>query len=254
MSWCDKLASTASVGLRFDYHFVSGDALLRALSPILDRLPVGEKTRFSITHHDSVGLTFSTDDGFEYGADPAKMFVGFKHRMKARAVSGGPPVMEMLSKPLPYTQLLPEVSSRVIEAAMLLPDVNKRNLKRIGVVATTLVADEDVPPGIERFVKYMGRPWDGSIEHFGFQLTAEVGEGKGWIDQCHHSIARPEDKDQLMTLNFDYQRIYSKPTTVSHESLKTLLDDVREDALEYFEDLAEGNRFDEDLIGKTASI
>jgi len=38
MSWCDKLASTPSVGLKFDYHFGPSSDILDVLTPILDPL------------------------------------------------------------------------------------------------------------------------------------------------------------------------------------------------------------------------
>ena len=55
MSWCDKLASTASVGFRLSYHFASAEAVIQALSPILDKLVEGERMRFAMNEGDPLG-------------------------------------------------------------------------------------------------------------------------------------------------------------------------------------------------------
>ncbi|MDA0306951.1 MAG: hypothetical protein O3B76_11835, partial [Proteobacteria bacterium] len=97
MSWCDKLASTPSVGFKLDYHFASGDEILHALGPILNNWVEGDKSQFSILRHESFVVELSTNDGFHYGVEPSKIHVTFTHKMKVKPVSGGPPVMEMLS-------------------------------------------------------------------------------------------------------------------------------------------------------------
>jgi hypothetical protein len=50
LSWCDKLASTPGAGLKLDYHFVSADALINALSPVLDRMVEGDKPKFTMNN------------------------------------------------------------------------------------------------------------------------------------------------------------------------------------------------------------
>jgi hypothetical protein len=53
-------------------------------------------------------ISFITHDGFKYSATEAIVSVAFNHRLRYRATSAGPPVMEMLSKPMPFTKLLPD--------------------------------------------------------------------------------------------------------------------------------------------------
>jgi hypothetical protein len=55
--------------------------------------------------------------------------------------------MEMLSKAMPFTALLPQVSSRLLEATLLLPDIQKRRVRRVGIITTTPIAERDIPPG-----------------------------------------------------------------------------------------------------------
>lgn len=143
LSWCDRLASTAAAGFSLTPHFATLDAV-RSLSPILD--PMVDAFRnptFSISEGSSGGIAITTRDGFLYHVDHSRVSVAFNHRMKATPVSGGPPIMEMLSTPLPYTELLSEVSSRLVTAARLLPGLSERKIFQVGIVSTTRVAYED---------------------------------------------------------------------------------------------------------------
>jgi hypothetical protein len=248
VSWCDKLASTPSVGLKIDSRFLSSSSVLNALAPILDRWVEGDKLRFSIERQDPFNLVFTTDDGFQYGIEQSKIYVNFTHRIKPKATSGGPPVMEMLSQALPYTTLLPQAAERVVEAALLVPDGKGRQVTRIGIVATTTVAREDLPPGIVRFIEYLGRPWRGSVPGLSLQIIGDIGKASTWTDRCIHAVNKPEETDELVTLSFDWQRTLATGRAITSDNLNELFLSAQKAALQYFEDLAEGNRFDEELL------
>jgi hypothetical protein len=249
LSWCDKLASVPSIGFKLNWHFVGGNAILQALSPVLNRWVEGDRQKFTVDRLDAFGAIFTTEDGFQYGAEPSRLFVNFQHRLRAKFVSGGPPVMEMLSHPLPYTELLATASKRLLEAALLIPEARARKVERIGVVATTVVAMHEVPPGIARFLKYFARPWDGNLESFNIQLMADLKETAAWSERCQHTLAKPDDpKDDLLTIQFDWQRTFATGRAVAAESLPNLMAEAEKAAMDYFEDLAEGSRFDENLL------
>lgn len=255
MSWCDKLASTPTIGFRLTPHFAPMEAILNALSPILDRATEKEAKNTTLDQAQTYfSVTFTTNDGFKYAADESKISVAFSHRVKFRLESGGPPVMEMLSTPMPFTALIPVVEEKVIEAALLLPKAKDRLVQRVGVISTTALAEDDVPPGIKRLITYVGRPWSGSIESFNIAITAIISNSRGVTDRCIHTITKPEDKDQLLTLQFDWQRIFVKGWQNTKSNLERITEDAKKDALKYFEELAEGSRFDEILIRETASI
>jgi hypothetical protein len=255
LSWCDKLASTPTVGFKLSAHFAPVDTLLHAFSPILDRQTEEDVKLFNIdppSTHFSVGIT--TNDGFKYAVDESRVSVAFSHRVKFRHVSGGPPIMEMLSRPLPFTTLLTDVSTRVVEATLLLPEVKKRTLQRVGVISATPISAEDIPPGIKRFIDYVGRPWTGMLDSFNISINAHVGGAGEVKDRCLHTIVKPEDKDQLLTLVFDWHRTFSTEWQITKSNLERILKDAQRDSLQYFEDLAEGSRFDEVLIREAANI
>lgn len=248
MSWCDKLASTPAVGFRLNQHFVPGDVVLAALAPLLDRWVAGERQLFTAERNAPFSVQLSTDDGYDYGIDSSKIHVTFKHRMRAKAVSGGPPVVEMLSRALPFTELLTEASGRLAEVTLLIPGNKERTLYRVGVVASTSVATDEVPPGIARFIEYIGRPWKGTIDSFECRIVAEIDKASGWSDRCIHQLNKPEDPEELLTLTFDWQRTFTSNRPITPDSLKDVLSHAEKDSSKYFESLAEGSRFDENLI------
>ncbi|MGJ4881518.1 hypothetical protein [Bradyrhizobium sp. SZCCHNPS1003] len=254
MSWCDKLASTPTVGFALTPHFAFG-GIVDALSPIMDRMVDRFRNpTFTVNDSQNSALSFTTEDGFTYAVDPARVTVSFQHRLRAKPVSAGLPVMDMVSKPLPYTEMLPSISERLIEAARLLPRVEERKILQVGIVSTTSVSMEDLPPGINSLVEHLARPWAGSLVNFNVAINSELGQSDNWIDRCQHTLAKVEDPNQLMTLIFDFHRQFKKPQSTAEPAMKTLLNRCTEDALKYFEELAEGNMFDEHLISDTNKL
>jgi len=235
-------------GFKLDYHFAPSDNILQSLSPVLDSLVADDVPKFTVQQQGSFNVEFLTDAGFHYTVDPSRVAITFKHRVKAKPVSGGPPIMEMLSRPLPYTELLPQISSKLIEATLLLTGPQSRTVKRVGIISTTAVAEDELPPGIARFISYVGRPWRGLLSNFNISIAGEVDKASGWVDRCIHTLTKPEGSDQLMEMQFDWQRTFSSSRAINRESLRDILGKAERDSLKYFEEVAEGSLFDEEII------
>jgi hypothetical protein len=245
------LASTPAAGFKMDWHFASTSSIMQSMAPILDKLVKDNKPKFTVTNADEFSALFAGEDGFSYGVDPSGVNVTFQHRMKAKQISAGPPIMEMLSSPMPFTELLPNVFDRLVEATLLVPNPDKgRRINRVGIVSTTVVAEDELPPGIALFINYMSRPWDTRAESFHFQITTEVGKDvdSAWTDYCTHVVAKQEGMDQLVVLNFDWYRKFKESKVISEVSLKDILKKAKLSALNYFESLGEGSQFDEQII------
>ena len=135
-----------------------------------------------------------------------------------------------------------------LDAAKQILKIAPRKLVRVGVVTTTQVAEEDLPPGIARFIDYIARPWHGFVDQYSFQITADLGKSDNWFDRCNHVVIRPEDPEQLLTLQFDWNRTFISERTATSELVKDEMDRAAQESMKYFEDLGEGNRFDEELI------
>jgi hypothetical protein len=169
--------------------------------------------------------------------------------MKMKMVSGSLPTAEMLSSPMPYTQLLPQVSNKLIEATLLVCKGTARKISRVGIVTAATVNTDDIPPGLKRFIAYMGRPWGQVVDYYSVQITAPLAEESLWSDRCIHTMIKNEDDpEQLVRLSLDWQRGLKTGHGVTQESLTELVRHAEKSAMQYFEDVAEGNLFDEELI------
>lgn len=237
------------MGFRVDFHFETTDAVLRALSPMLDKWVEGDKPTFTLERPDQFSVNVNARDGFQFAVEPSKIAVVFRHTMKMKTMIGGPPVAELLSHPLPYTVLLPQVAKHLMDTTLLLCAGSSRKITRIGVVATAVVDTSVIPPGMARFVTYMGRPWKGLVDYYTIQITSALAEDSRWSDRCMHTLSKSEDDpEQLIRLNFDWQRTFKTGHAITSESMKELVKHAEDSAMEYFEALAEGNQFDEELI------
>jgi hypothetical protein len=246
LGWCDKLASVPSVGFGLNWHFISSNAILDSLARILDPLIEQDRPSFTVVRQEPHSVGINLNNGFQYGVEPARVFVGFQHTMKAKAVSGSPPIMEMLSRPLPYTELLRSGVTRLTEATLALPGINQRRVTRVGIVSTTVVSEGDFPPGVSRFVEYVGRPWQTQlIEGFSFQFTTQLRETESEVDKCLHGFVKPANSDELLTLTLDWQRTFKVGQPINQTTLGRMLAGAERDAQAYFEEIAEGDRFDD---------
>jgi hypothetical protein len=248
LSWCDKLASTPSLGVKLDYHFLSSGDILRAISPITDKMVKGDKASFKITKHDAFEVNLDDEDGYIYLINASNISVEFRHHIRIRHTSAGPPVATLLTEPLPFTTLLPIVAEKLIETTLLIAQGGPRKIARVSVIATTAIALEDAPPGIARFIAYVSRPWKGRVDFYSLQITGLIDETPDWSDRCIHQLTKLEDPDAVPAVKLDWQRTFSTSRPVTKESIKTLLSHAEVSAKNYFEDVAEGNRFDEELL------
>jgi hypothetical protein len=248
VTWCDKLASTPVVGLKLEWCYASGNKILDCLSPVLMKLNVGDLPAFSIDRIDPFSVVFTTNDGFQYSANADAISVGFTHRIKIKHMSGGNPALEVLSVAQPYGILLGATCKKLVEVAMLLPAAKGRTFKRIGIVSNTLVEESDFPPGISRLVKYFGRPWPQGLDSYNVETTARLKTGQEWVDRCIHRVTNPENPDSVPTLHFDWQRTFKAAHPLNEKTLNNDIAVSQQAALAYFEELAEGNIFDEDFI------
>lgn len=246
-SWCDKLASTPAVGLRMSsHHFVGNSRILDSLSPILDRHVDTDRNQqaFAVELPNEFSVNVKTHVGFTYGVDSERVHVTFNHMMRPKAVSGHPPIMEMLSTPQPYTKLLDEVIERLIEAALLVPNEGSRSVKRIGLISVTAVDQEDLPPGIVKMISHFSSPWKRDLVSFTLQANAALEKTSGRTDNCVHTMLKSDIKGELLNIQFDYQRVFEDARRLERTTLETEFRSLSADALGYFEKVAEGDMFD----------
>ena len=117
-----------------------------------------------------------------------------------------------------------------------------------GIVTNALVEEENFPPGINKLIEYFSRPWPKRLIAYTFNVTAELHDDTRWMDRCIHNVTKSEDKNTPPILNIDWQRSFKRERVLDDKSLKADIAAARQAALSYFEALAEGSMFDEDVI------
>lgn len=254
MSWCDKLASTPVVGLRFGFLHESSNKLLDSLQPLFDALVNGRKQQFSIEQQGAFSISFITEDGFRYSVDHEGVVVEFRHRWRVRPRSGSLPTVELLSKARPYTELLDEAVEKLLQAIELVNGPRARKVWRLGIVSNTTVVASDAPPGVRRLIDYISRPWDGILPQYNFEITGRLGSKDDYSDRCVHAVGMGEqdnNPDGLVSVRFDWQRDYTIARPIGIDAIRKQVAAGKQAALEYFEDIAVGTRFDEEILRKS---
>jgi hypothetical protein len=244
VSWCDKLASTPTVGLKLEARNLPSSLLLQAMSPILDRESKGDEARFVLDNQDVFNLQFTVDDGYRYGVSPSHISVAFSHRMQVKPESGGLPILRFLSDPKPYTEVLPVARERLVDAVIRLPEIEKRKVVRVGVITSTVVEEADMPPGLLSVLNYFKKPWR-NVEGYTFRFVSEIDSTEEFRDRCIHAFVRGDESDAIPTVTLDWQRILKVPRVMRKSSLVDTLELASDDALRYFEKLAIGENFHE---------
>ena len=244
MSWCDKLASTPSAGFRLTPSFIPSSTIMDNLAEMFNGMCLDGKPTFNVELMDAFALAFNTEPGYRFSADPMSVGVSFNHRMRAVPSSGGPPVMELISKPAPFTALLAEVNKRLSEITNLLPSKKGRSITRVGIVSSTNVDFDDAPPGIQEILNNIPRPLGGSFHFMNASIGTTIKTSTNYIDRCTHSMSIPENRTGMMSLNFDWQRTFTNPVLIVSGASERILEDAENAALAYFERVAEGGLSD----------
>jgi hypothetical protein len=242
VSWCDKLASTPSMGFGLEPHYSPSSLMLEAIAPLLDPQTRGEQKTFSLDRQDTFELVFTVKEGFQYTLTPTRVVSAFVHRMEVKQQSAGTPVATLISELKPYTALLPEISDRLVEVTSLIPNIDKRKLLLVGVISTTVVFEEEMPPGIKSIIKYYTEPW-GSVESYTLQIIASLDETDQFRDRCIHTIVKSDDEEAIPMITLDWQRKFKKTQWAVKKNLDDAARQGKDAALLYFEQVAEGVRF-----------
>jgi hypothetical protein len=247
MTWCDKLGSLPSVGVKLAPRLISSGAIIDALTSYATAYHKGDELRIQIERATPNVVVLNTMDGFEHGIEPTRAFITFKHQVQTKVSAGGMPRMETLSRLAPFSELLEEAMERMTKVIRALPGAGARPIARVGIVATTIAKLEEFPPGIVAMVEHMTAPWGGEYKDFSMNVNALLNDGEKGMESCLHTISRNVDEDDsLYTVRLDWQRQFKVEQASREDTLKRMLKDAAGSAIDYFEQLAEGERFIEE--------
>jgi len=140
-----------------------------------------------------------------------------------------------------YSDILTEVQDRLVKFTSALDLPSQSNLGRIGVVASCRLELTNLPPGISRFITFLGRPWRESLDEGRIHLRIPLSNHQRGRDRCHHIVSFNRDSDLgLLELKLDWQRCF-EPSIRVDASLEKELSTSTANAVSYFETFGRGD-------------
>ncbi|WP_141245445.1 hypothetical protein [Mesorhizobium sp. WSM3864] len=238
------MASVPSVGIFYAPVFVSSDRIIDSIAPMLNRWTVDGKADFAISVPDPLKVEIRHNNGFTYAVESNRVSIAYQHRVKFRNISGGRPVAELISSPLPFSGLLDAAIDDIIELTLLLPIAKSSSINRVGIVSSTHADEDDMPPGVRKLIDFLAKPWPGALSAYQVSIVGNLPSSKEYEDRCIYGITKPDDDSDIPNYKFDWQRGYVTSFPINKDTLQKEFQRNRKAAIEYFEKLAIGDEFD----------
>ena len=87
-----------------------------------------------------------------------------------------------------YTSLLEEEEKDLLKATSILIEEGELTVNRVGVVATTNLLAESLPPGVKKILGSLNNIYSGKLAKSSTILTPIIHDDENIQDQCHHTI------------------------------------------------------------------
>jgi hypothetical protein len=242
LSWCDTLASHATIGLRLTPKFRTSQEILgHVASLFLDQikpLSQGDGLKFTMERADHFDVSFTLSEGYRYTIGPTHMSIADVHRVEILNASAARPWLRFMSKDTKFTDTIPEISERILALSQMLDD-SSRTITRCGLISQTVAPFSEFPPGILDLIHESLKPW-GPAPFFFLQVVTILTENDNYTDRCIHTFSKVEDEDVVPTIGLDWHRTFiAQKTPMRRNAAKDLIDDCVGAALSYFEKLGE---------------
>ncbi len=170
-----------------------------------------------------------------------RLAVSYAYELKQVMDATGFPRL-LLPEVIPFSELLDTSKSYFLEAAKCLESAGGTTFSFIGIAAQAQLNMDALPPGVEKFINYFGRLWDGILELELGKLTSRICENDTALDRCHHSCKFTSVKpEEGLFLKIDWQRAFKSEFLLSLRELSSKLDSSIESFLDYCEQFGEGN-------------
>jgi hypothetical protein len=142
-----------------------------------------------------------------------------------------------------YSELLEQTKKYIEEIIALFDAIKGITYDRVGIVATANLDENSVPPGLNTWLNYLGKPWDHELHETDITLWATLRKEKDYFERCAHNVEFKREKIPQTGYRFtmDWQRMYDIPPTLNSKKTHTILDNCIKSAIEYFEKFGEGD-------------
>lgn len=242
MTWLDHVVAMPTVGCGLRPSFQSSQDYLSAFRPLLKKW--GASANVGLNMDKPLNFTVARETGFNYSIEPDKLAVQFRYSYELKKEPGE--IMPKLPdniKVRKYSSLLEEAVDEFYEAFDHLVALEGRVLIRLGIVATCMLNEESLPPGVDFFVKHLARPWGGpTLAKCQVHLLSEFPADEKSRDQCHHQLNMGIDLKKNVDFILDWQRVFLAEQQMGRgKVIREHLKKCSSAALEYFERFGKGD-------------
>lgn len=245
MSWLDSVVAVPLIGAEIHLPLKIAANKGQHFAPFLDYFSSKAETKTRdqekvLVVRDEFGRDTLKVKSSGYYIDLAdeRLASGFNYEVPVVKKGGFP--SWVIPEMQPFTKLLEVFMQNLIEAAKSL-DKQGAMLGFIGFVAFAEMDPEVLPPGVERFLQYLGDPWDGILELQVERLTCKLSEDDFSTCRCHHALKFSKAKPEDGLLRIDWQQVLKEKIPFAVRDLIPKLEEYKKAFLEYCERFGEGN-------------
>lgn len=247
MIWMDNLFAVPAIGIRMNPNFNEVFEFQKRFGGFFEYLIHQEKygvDQIKIESQEIWGYSVTVrKTGFLFVLTPRGIVSQFLYEVSKKEQPGGLPKFE-LPEPMLYSQALEKVRKYIEIIFGFMKDLKGFQYDRIGVVASVGSDKDSLPPGILRWLEYLGKPL-GNVTKSEASFLAKFQDSKEneFYDQCHHLIRFDDSAPEIgYRIVLDWQRMFDKPKVISDtRDLVTNLNSAKEEAIKYFQKFGEGD-------------
>jgi hypothetical protein len=213
--------------LAFGYH----DAVI----PLLDKWD-SQGIAFAIKNTPA-GMAIETGGGVSAKLLSDNLVIEFKYSVEVDPLRGSTPPLAVR----PYGEILQEVAEMAIELLDVFAHSAGVRTDRIGIIATSQMDPQKMPPGVARMLDAYERMWTGELLKIDATAVVVVLSEKLTVDQCHHRLqldhSQPTPEVQV---TLDWQRRFLEPRDLRGAEISGTIQACVKSALGHFQRIGEG--------------
>lgn len=246
MLWLDNVLAVPSIAIHLKKNLPRSLDFQKTMLSFIDN--VCKNTIVRITSIEIWGYEIIADD-FTYVLKPDQIFVKFRYPIKEQLNPGGFTSL-IIPNILSFTELFDKSFSRVQDILKLLDTLRGFEYELIGLVVDVDLDKGSIPPGIDQYLKHLGKPWNKAPMRADSKISIVLKEGETFSERCHHGVILNQESENNVgcKVHLDWQRLFNNPQPLSYKKICRDLESCKEDAFQYFNVFGSGGDLDYESI------
>ncbi len=241
MSWLDGVLAVPTIGVHTKIEYDSVMNFEGNVGKFAYKLEnSGEK--FRIERKELWGYEITCDSGYAFLINRNNFVASFKYLFIEKDQPGALPHMEV-PQVLSYTEICSQIEDYIDNLFVAFNNIPEMVYDRIGIVTSANLEKTTTPPGVKKWLEYLGRPWAGDLVDINAKICTNLSNDGDYADRCHHSIEYASEKveETGFRIILDWQRKFNKKQSISVGNFKDRIGVCKNKAFEYFEKFAQGD-------------